>query len=461
MQTQLAIKVGVIFGIALLILIPISMVKSKVYERQLYLEQAKAAVTRSWTGPQLVMTPVIVIPYTQHAVPMKSGFYTDAKGLSEKRNKFLMPARSEIEGVVENRNLHKGIYDIPVYVSRLNLSASFNGERLKNELSRLKETSGVDEVQTPYILLHISDVRGIDSEPLLSVNGEQLTLESGSRLLNLPGGLHSELRSFHTVDKPLELSISLVLRGLESLAFVPLGDYAALSIQSNWPHPEFVGASLPRERSISAEGFNAQWLTTKYANRTQGVFASCAIDGQCDSLLGSSSGVRFIEPVDIYLQSERSIKYAMLFIGLSFISFFVFENIKRVQIHPIQYTFVGLAIAIFYLLLISLAEHLAFATAYTIAVACCVGLLLFYVRYVFNSLASSLLFSTLTAGLYGLLYVIIQAEDFALLLGSVLVFTVLAAVMFITRDMDWYELGGSRKSGGNASASINSGTDDE
>lgn len=441
MQTRLAIKIAIIFAVGIFILIPVSMVKSKVYERQIYLEQAKTAVASSWTGPQMVVTPVIVITYSQSPVRAESGFYTGKDIQVADRTVVLTPENLKLESVVQNKTLHKGIYDVPVYASHLRMAASFSAQRLREKLASLQHAPGVEKVSAPYLALHISDVRGIDSEPLLTINDEQLKLEPGSRLSNMPSGLHAKLGKVPVSDQELKLSMSLALRGMESLTFVPLGDYAELSMTSDWPHPEFVGASLPRDRLINDQGFEAKWFATKYTNNNQDLFATCNPGEQCIQLHASASGVRFIEPVDIYLQSERSIKYAMLFIGLSFIIFFIFETVKQSPIHPIQYTLVGLAIAIFYLLLISLAEHIAFAAAYGIAVACCCGLLMFYVRYMFSSLVSSLTFSAMIAGLYGLLYVIIQAEDYALLMGSILVFMVLAVVMFITRRMDWYKLG--------------------
>lgn len=443
MQIQLAIKIGVVFIIAALILVPISMVRSKIHERQLFLDQAKQAVTESWTRPQRLTTPVIAIPYTQSRVRSESGFYKNVEPSQGTKILYIMPEKSQANALVDNRVLHKGIYSIPVYMAKLQISASFSAELLHAKLARLQKTAGVDEIHSPYLALHIADVRGFDSEPLLSINDQRLTVEPGSRLPALAGGIHAPFDESFLTKSDITLSLSMTLRGLESLAFLSLGDTSKLHVESDWPHPEFIGASLPRDRSINEQGFNAEWSRTKFANTNQTLFNRCASEGHCDALLASASGVRFIEPVDIYLQSERSLKYAMLFIALSFVCFFVFEHLKQVRIHPIQYTFVGLAIATFYLLLISMAEHFSFGVAYSVAVTCCCALLLFYVRYMFRSLISALLFSVMIAGLYCLLYVIVQAEDFALLMGSLLVFTALSVVMVVTRHIDWYELGGS------------------
>jgi inner membrane protein len=162
-------------------------------------------------------------------------------------------------------------------------------------------------------------------------------------------------------------------------------------------------------------------------------------------LLSSVFGVNHIEPVDVYLRSERSVKYSLLFIGLSFISFFLFELLKKLPIHPIQYTLVGCAIALFYMLLFSLSEHVNFFVAYFFATVSCVSLMFFYLMFVLKGKKEAAVFSILLSILYSLLFVIISAEDYGLLMGSVLSFVTLAVVMMFTRNIDWYEAGHSIK----------------
>ncbi|MBL4826385.1 MAG: inner membrane CreD family protein, partial [Spongiibacteraceae bacterium] len=297
-----------------------------------------------------------------------------------------------------------------------------------------------EQLDEPFLSLSISDMRGIDQTPQWQINKTDRLVEPGSQLPGLSAGLHTRLLDMSELEQALTFSIHVSLRGMGQFSFISLADEASTRLKSNWPHPEFIGSSLPKHRDISSAGFTALWNSTQYSSNGAQLIARCLEQGNCVDLRNSSSGVKFIQAVDIYLQTDRSIKYAMLFIGLSFITFFIFEHSKKIRIHPIQYTFVGLAICVFYLLLISLAEHIAFHWAYTIAALCCSVLLLFYVRYMLKSFYLALFFFFMIMGLYALLFVIVQAEDFALLMGAFLVFLVLSVLMVVTRKIDWYTL---------------------
>lgn len=439
MQKQLAIKILAIFVVGLLVLIPTTMVEHKVYERHSYHEQAKTTVAQSWTGPQLLTSPILIIPY--HLSPTKqSGFISDKATSRLNKSVLMLADELLIVADVANKNVFKGIYQVPVYNSSIKFSGKFSAEKIQHQITLIQQLQGFESLGTPYISIHIADVRGIDKAPSLTINKLPVSLEPGSQLSPFPSGLSAQLPALLKGGEAIGFAVLVSLRGMESLSFVPLADTTNTTIRSDWPHPEFVGATLPSTRDITSSGFSANWSSTRFSSNGPSLLAQCLESTECPALLSTSSGVKFIEPVDVYLQSERSVKYAILFIGLSFITFFIFEHIKRIRIHPIQYAFVGLAISVFYLLLISLAEHMAFGWAYLIAVMCCSGLLLFYVRYMLRNLFSALLYSGMIVGLYGLLYVIVQAEDFALLMGAVLVFLVLTAMMVVTRKIDWYSL---------------------
>lgn len=437
MQKQLAIKVALIVVIGLILLIPINMVESKVHERQFYLDEAKSSVASSWTGSQFMMSPVLVIPY-QLSVVTTSGFYTEGNRQPKEKLSVVLPEQLSAAIKVSNKSVFKGIYEVPVYNGEISLTGIVPFDKIQQHIDNVKRLPRFSRLGTPYMTLHISDMRGIDSTPLLHINSKPMVLNPGGKLKSMVGGLHGKIPSLLTSTEDLHFSLDLNLRGMGSFSFLQLADNAETLMQSDWPHPEFIGASLPVNRDISSSGFTANWSSTRFSNNNEALLTQCINTDTCNVMMGNSSGVSFIEPVDIYLQSERSVKYAILFIGLSFITFFIFENVKKTRIHPIQYTFVGLAISIFYLLLISLAEHIAFHLAYGIAVICCTILLLFYVRYILNNLLSAILFSLMILSLYGLLFVIVQAEDFALLMGAFLVFFVLSVVMVITRKFDWY-----------------------
>ncbi|MCO2314175.1 cell envelope integrity protein CreD, partial [Pseudomonas aeruginosa] len=208
-----------------------------------------------------------------------------------------------------------------------------------------------------------------------------------------------------------------------------------------WPHPSFGGEFLPSEREITAQGFTARWQTSFFATNMEEALRSCVEEQRCDGFQARAFGVGLVDPVDQYLKADRAIKYALLFITLTFAGFFLFEVLKRLAVHPVQYALVGLALAFFYLLLLSLAEHVGFELAYLVSAGACVGLIGFYLCFVLRSVARGLGFSAGLAGLYGLLYGLLSAEDYALLMGSLLLFAVLAAVMVLTRRLDWYGVG--------------------
>lgn len=230
------------------------------------------------------------------------------------------------------------------------------------------------------------------------------------------------------------------LQGLKRLGFLPLGRDTHLKLASAWPHPSFEGRFLPVSREITDAGFTANWETSFLASNMEQHFTDCLERQNCTEFAGNLLTTAFIQPVDIYLQGERSLKYAILFVGLTFLAFFLFEILKSLKIHPIQYGLVGAALALFYLLLLSLSEHIAFPLAYVSASAACVSMLGFYVSFVLGNVRRGLGFGGALAGLYGALYVLIRSEDHALLMGTLLLTAVLLVVMIITRKVNWYQV---------------------
>lgn len=298
----------------------------------------------------------------------------------------------------------------------------------------------------PYVSLPLGDVRGLSRAPTLSWNGEEARFEQGSGLSDLfAGGIHASVqRKTPDEAESFDFELTLALRGTESLAFVPLADTTRVKLSSSWPHPSFRGRFLPdpsRQHS-DAEGFAAAWEITALATRAPSDLLAAANGVKtCNFECLESFGIRFVEPVNIYSKADRATKYGFLFVALSFAAFFLFEVIRSLRIHPVQYLLVGLALALFFLLLLSLSEHMAFALAYPIAAAACVGLQLFYLTYVLAGRLRALGFGLMLGLLFAALYGLLIAEDTALLMGSGLLFMLLALTMFITRRLDWYAVG--------------------
>jgi inner membrane protein len=438
MQKALVIKLLSIFVVSLILVVLISMVKTKVYERQQFQQQAQITTAQSWTSKQRVLTPVLILPFTT-SVQLKSGSFDSHHLQTQNDFRYLMPEQLLVRVATTNSTLSKGIYPIPVYQADISLSGHFSTEKINKIITDIKNTQHFNNLKTPYLTFQVSDSRGIRHPPQLNINGDSSEIELHDNVNGFNNGLHSKVYDIKA-DADLEFDLELTLPGMEQLSIVPLAYQSRFTLSSNWPHPEFTGAALPVERSINDDGFKARWSSTHLSGRYDSALKQCLHGTHCDPLNAKAIGVRFIEPVDIYQQSERAIKYAILFIGLSFITFFIFEVIKQVPIHPIQYTFVGLAIATFYLLLLSLAEHISFSWAYGISTLACCSLMLYYVRHVLNGMQSAILFTGMMLALYGVLFVIIQAEDLAQLMGAILVFSILATLMIVTRKLDWYSM---------------------
>jgi inner membrane protein len=297
----------------------------------------------------------------------------------------------------------------------------------------------------------IHDTRGIRYRSEVDWDGTSPALSPGGiDAAGLPSGVQADLGTPAGTDRPARhaFRIALTLLGTQRLDIVPLGATTSITLASPWPHPSFTGRILPDAgTTVSADGFAAAWRTSHFATNLAQVYQRCTQARQCDEFRQHTVAVSFIQPVDLYQTVERSVKYGFLFILLTFAAFFLFEVLGRLAIHPVQYGLVGVALTVFFLLLISLSEHVGFASAYAIATLGCVGLIGYYVGHVLRSWRRGAVFAAGLASLYGLLYVILRLEDHALLLGSLLVFACLAAAMIATRRVDWYAVSASAASG--------------
>jgi inner membrane protein len=269
------------------------------------------------------------------------------------------------------------------------------------------------------------------------------------------GGIHVRLAAPAAgTSLRLQTDLDFILGGTESLALVPLGKDSRFSLRSSWPHPNYGGSFPPSSDSISDQGFRADWRVSSVATNAQrqyltgAILPSVAVVGNDDadsSVGGEINAVQITlkDPVNVYSQADRATKYGLLFVLLTFVGFFMFELIKQLRIHPIQYGLVGLALAIFFLLLVSLSEHIDFGLSYLIASVACIGLLVFYLSAVLGGVVRALGFGAMLVTLYGSLYGLLISEDNALVLGAGLLFLILATIMVVTRKIDWYQLGGS------------------
>ena len=441
MNRTLAVKLGAIALLILLLMIPLLMIDGLVGERQQQRAQVLQDIARSSSYRQQLTGPILVLPYSKRLQEWKTHAQSGERYLEERQVRgrlYFLPERFELNGQVLTELRARGIYQARLYRSDNQVSGLF---KLPARFG-LGDDLGAYRFDAPFLAVGISDIRGISNALQLRLNGASLAFAPGSGDERFGAGVHVPLPALDSQGgQSLAFAFDLKLQGTEQLSVVPVGRDSRVELQSDWPHPSFVGEYLPSQRKVSAQGFSALWQTSFFATNLEQSLQDCVRKDSCQGLFGRSFGVSFVDPVDQYLKTERAIKYALLFIALTFAVFFLFEVLKRLAVHPVQYALVGLSLALFYLLLLSLAEHLDFALAYALAALACVALNAFYVSHVLHSRLRGAAFGGLLAALYGLLYGLLSAEDYALLMGSLLVFGVLGGVMALTRKLDWYGVG--------------------
>lgn len=286
----------------------------------------------------------------------------------------------------------------------------------------------------------LNDTRGLNSNILLKINGEETEVLPGSNSPLFAKGLHSHLNNNYKKYERIDFSYEFELQGTEKISFLPSSKNSNVSISSDWHHPSFVGTFIPKSRSISKDGFTASWEISPFNSDAQRNFYDCSENKKCKEFQGSSFGVSLYEGGDIYKKVERSIKYAIMFILLTFTSLFLFEVLAKIVIHPIQYTLVGVALVLFYLLLLALSEHMNFAFSYTLASLSCLSLLGYYLSFILGSVKKGLVFAFTLLVLYFVLYFILLSQDYALLMGTILLFVLLGMIMIFTRHVNWHEV---------------------
>jgi inner membrane protein len=436
-QLSYILKALVIGFISLLLLIVLSTIRSTILERQSYRAQAIESVQRSYAGPLKFAGPVLIVPF-QDVETIKT---KDEKGVerqyTETKDSYWIqyPKTQVVNGELVPSVKKLGLHEVRIYEWNSKMKAQFEFNTADTGNPLIKRTVGL-----PFLSFLMNDTRGLMGTPKLSVDGVARVIKQGAGR----NGIAAESKGVHVVlptfalgqAQKFQVDLDFSLGGTESLSFVPMADSNEISIKSSWQHPNFSGQFLPRNPKIDAKGFSANWRISSLSASSQTQYRSANTLDQMDSF-----EVNLIEPVNIYSKADRASKYALLFIMLTFVGFMMFEIIKQLAIHPIQYGLVGLSLAIFFLLLISLSEHIEFIWAYLIASVACIGLLGVYLVSVLKSVTRSLGFSSMLTVLYAALYGLLVSEDNALVMGSLLLFAILAGIMLVTRNVDWYQLG--------------------
>lgn len=421
-----------------LLAIPLALVREVIAERSAYRQQAAAEVARAHAGPQTLTGPLLWLPYTETylrkvKVEGKVGAMREEL-VSVERVSVQFPKTQDSRSRLATETRWRGIFPVTVYTSQ----HASTGRFMWDEVTP-RQPGGRITLGQPLLLMGVSDTRGLLAAPQMRLAGRTLAVQQAPASSPLPLAARVD-PALLKAGAVLDVAVDFELAGTGSIGWVPLADDSSVTLTSSWPHPSFGGDFLPRTRSVTASGFEATWRVSSLSSRAQSQFQE---DPRADSLPSHTVeqfSVSLGDPVDVYRLTERATKYAGMFIVLTFAAFFVLEMVRRWRIHPMQYLMIGAALVLFFLLLLSLSEHMDFAVAYGLASTGCIALLGHYLRHVLGGWRPGLGMSGLLVALYGVLYGILVSEDNALMMGSLLLFGVLAAIMVATRRLDWYSV---------------------
>jgi inner membrane protein len=433
---RVSLKILMMAALTVALLIPLGLIRGTVAERQRYRAEAVEEVARSTAGAQTLAGPILVVPYSDRVTRVRP----DENGVQRRVDVVesgawvFFPQSMTLRGRLQSLPRRLGLHEVRVYELDADVRAGFQVTVPRDDHPASPRTIGQARLG-----IGLRDVRGLVGAPTLRVDGTPRTLRQG---LGPSGG-----RGLHTLlpapspGHPIEFDVEFktAVQGTETVSIVPLAERNTIVLASPWPHPKFHGEFLPRARKVRQDGFDARWEVSALATNAQAQMREALRKPASTGLQADAVSVSLVDPVNIYSQVDRATKYGVLFVLLTFVAFFMFELLKRLRIHPIQYGLVGLALSIFFLLLLALSERIPFAAAYVVAAVACVGLIGHYVGHVLGGRLRGAGFAAMLGTLYAALYGLLVSEDNAMVLGAGLLFLVLATVMVLTRRIDWYQ----------------------
>jgi inner membrane protein len=422
-QRKLYFKMSFILLLILLLLIPNAFISDLIHERSSLLYQTQQDIARTWGNKQKICGPLLAIPYTSSYFDKdqnKSSIFTHTL--------YVAPESVIIDTDVTTEERKKGIYSTTLYTADNNIEAKFVIPE-KEAFGKKMNSISWEEAS---IIIPLTQPSSVISKVDLMYGSEPYKMRSYNSS-NLGNSLQAiiDIKDQSTI----EVSANLKLRGSQSLEYIATGEDHQTSMNCDWPSPGFQGSMLPVTREISTDGFTAAWSANEYSRPMPDLWKDN------DYRLGNSEqafGVKLVQTVDHYQKNFRSVKYALLIISLSFLIFFFFEVLNGRKIHPLQYILIGLGLSLFYLLLLSLSEHVGFNLAYGIASIGTISLVTWYSSTMLRAGKSVMILGATLIGLYGYIFVLLQMEDYALLAGAIGLFVILAIVMALSRKMDWY-----------------------
>ncbi|MFR3549754.1 MAG: cell envelope integrity protein CreD [Coprobacter sp.] len=422
-NNALTIKIILIALLIIVLIIPITMVQNMIMERNKTANEASAEVQQKWSKPQNITGPILVIPYKEYIEQENKMRQTDIRYL------YILPEKLQISGNIETENLKRGLYDIVVYRSSIKLSGSFDF----TDLQQKNITGQQLLLNEAKLTIGISDLHGITEQVEGKWKDEILSFNPGVNNPLILSGVSCPI-SLSNMEEEIPFGINLRIKGSESAMFTPLGKTTLVSLKSNCSTPSFTGAFLPENREVAENGFSATWKILNLNRNYPQVFTG---ENWSIDLNDSTFGVNLLLPVDQYQKSIRSIKYAFLIIILTFVICFFVEVLQKKNINPFQYLLIGLALCLFYTLLVSISEHLNFTLSYVIATTMTIGLLTFYLSGILKIKKTAITIGGMLLLLYTYIFILIQMEIYALLVGSIGLFIILAIIMYCSLKINW------------------------
>ena len=424
LSESLTFKAAIIASLVLILLIPNVMIRNLIEERKARSIETIDRINAKWSNAQTLCGPILLIPYTTT--------YLDGKQEKfQKHTLNIAPDNLTIDAKLYPEERYYGIYKTILYKSKMNILGKFG------EVSQNKIENSVFHWEEAYISIGVSDLRGVSEDLDFVLDGKKYTAEvAGMNDIVIGQGLIVRLDSIDLArgGHELKFSCNLNLNGSSDLNFFPIGKTTNVKIAGDWRSPGFVGNFTP-EYTINENSFEAEWKILSFNRSIPGTWT----DVQMNPFYEASFGVNLVDTVDHYQQNDRSAKYAVMFIALTFVIFFFVEVITKKRIHPIQYLLVAIALILFYSLLLSISEQIGFGLAYLISSAAIISLITLYVISVFKNKTQAAILGIFLSILYVFLYGILQLEDIALLIGSIGLFFILAAIMFFSRKVNWYK----------------------
>ena len=447
-RISITLKLGVIGFLILLLLIPLGLLTLRLNERLSTRNQAVSEITRTWGSEQFVAGPFLQVPY-ETTVIVRKDVVVDGKVVKTdvpslvKRTACFLPADYEVNCKLDPSERYRGIYKAVIYRGDFGISGKF----ARPDFTEWKIADKDVLWDEASLVIAVTDLRGVTNALSFNMDGKALPLRPGTPFAGFPNTLrtHLPIGLWNGTGGAQDIAFSFAVRlnGSGGARVAPLGLQTRAAFSAPWPDPNFQGAFLPAERQISANGFTAQWHVAYYGRGYPQSWLSGEGNDTINSALieKTAFGVDLYSAVDSYRLVERSVKYGVLFIVLIFTGFFLFETLAGLRIHAMQYTLVGVALFLFFLTLLALSELMAFGPAYLISAAASGGLITLYSASVLKGAKRAGIIASELVVIFAFIFMTLQLQDYALLLGTVGLFIALGVVMFATRKVDWYGQG--------------------